>query len=255
LHHEIHEPLGAAQPQPKSSTTGCAFKRSLRCLYHRDLFRQYLFELKVLWKDFKAFACGITARVHQSALDLAQAAGRPYHYLRSSNISKEDWIRDLVTRDPVRQGLIAVLSCVEAGRTFKVYGNRQTQKLELRLESSRCLHLYFYIQYPRWGLVHLRLQTWYPFLIHIFLSGCVCEPEKLTQELSPVAVRQRLLVTHGTLDPLIPFAEVRGQVNTLKTARLRIEWREFVKAHTIIEPELEVIRAFVQAGFVAATPA
>jgi hypothetical protein len=31
--------------------------------------------------------------------------------------------------------------------------------------------LYFYVQHPRWGLVHLRLQTWYPFLIHICLNG------------------------------------------------------------------------------------
>ena len=86
---------------------------SLRCLYHRDLFRQYLYELKVLWKDFKAFACDLTARVHQSAVDLARAAGRPYCYLRSCNLSKEQWITDLLARGPVREGLIAVLGYVE----------------------------------------------------------------------------------------------------------------------------------------------
>jgi phospholipase/carboxylesterase len=106
------------------------------------------------------------------------------------------------------------------------------------------------------GLMSVEVGLRYPHRLAgvLCLSGCVCEPEKLTQELSPVAARQRLLVTHGTLDPLIPFAEVRAQVNTLKTAGLQIEWREFVKVHTIIEPEMEVIRGFVQAGFVAATP-
>ena len=107
------------------------------------------------------------------------------------------------------------------------------------------------------GLMSVEVGLRYPHRLAgvLCLSGCVCEPEKLTQELSPVAARQRLLVTHGTLDPLIPFAEVRAQVNTLKTAGLQIEWREFVKAHTIIEPELEVIRSFIQASFAAATPA
>jgi phospholipase/carboxylesterase len=82
------------------------------------------------------------------------------------------------------------------------------------------------------------------------LSGYVCEPEKLVQELSPLAWQQRLLITHGTLDPLIPFAEVREQVNVLKAAGLRIEWHEFVKQHTIAgEDELEVIRNFVCAGY------
>ena len=82
------------------------------------------------------------------------------------------------------------------------------------------------------------------------ISGYVCEPEKLVQELSPVALQQRLLITHGTLDPLIPFADVREQVNILKAAGLRIEWHEFVKPHTIAgEDELEVIRNFVRGGY------
>ena len=82
------------------------------------------------------------------------------------------------------------------------------------------------------------------------ISGYVCEPEKLVQELSPLALQQRLLITHGTLDPMVPFAEVREQVNILKAAGLRIEWHEFVKPHTIAgEDELEVIRSFVRAGY------
>jgi len=82
------------------------------------------------------------------------------------------------------------------------------------------------------------------------ISGYVCEPEKLLKELSPVAFQQRLLITHGTLDPLIPFAIVREQINDLKAAGLHIEWHEFVKAHTIAgELELEVIRNFIIADY------
>ena len=81
----------------------------------------------------------------------------------------------------------------------------------------------------------------------IGISGYVCEPDKLLKELSPVAMQQRVLMTHGTLDPLIPFAVVGEQVNLLKSAGLRIEWHEFVKAHTIAgEPELAVIRNFIR---------
>jgi phospholipase/carboxylesterase len=84
----------------------------------------------------------------------------------------------------------------------------------------------------------------------IGISGYVCEPEKLLKELSPVARQQRLLVTHGTLDPIVPFAVTREQINLLKAAGLRIEWHEFVKPHTIAgEMEMEVIRNFVRAGY------
>ena len=82
------------------------------------------------------------------------------------------------------------------------------------------------------------------------ISGYVCSPEKLVAELSPVALKQRILMTHGTLDPLIPFALVREQVKLLKGAGLHIEWHEFMKAHTIAgELELAIIRKFIQAGY------
>lgn len=84
----------------------------------------------------------------------------------------------------------------------------------------------------------------------IGVSGYVHEPATLLKELSPVAREQRMLFTHGTQDPLIPCAEVRPQVEGLKAAGLQIEWREFVKAHTIAgEEELSVIRNFVTSGF------
>src|SRR3989442_10122713 len=52
------------------------------------------------------------------------------------------------------------------------------------------------------------------------ISGYVCSPEQLIAELAPVAFKQRILLTHGTLDPLIPFSLVRGQVNLLQGAGL-----------------------------------
>ena len=37
------------------------------------------------------------------------------------------------------------------------------------------------------------------------ISGAVYEPEKLLKEMSPVAMQQRLLITHGIADTMIPF--------------------------------------------------
>ena len=79
------------------------------------------------------------------------------------------------------------------------------------------------------------------------ISGWVCEPEKLLQELSPVAFEQRLLITHGLFDPMVPFADTREQINMLKAAGLRVAWHEFPKPHTIAgELEMSVIRDFVR---------
>jgi phospholipase/carboxylesterase len=82
------------------------------------------------------------------------------------------------------------------------------------------------------------------------ISGWVFELEKTLKELSPVARQQRLLITHGTGDPVIPIERVRPQIPPLKAAGLNVEWREFAKVHTIQgEIELAVIREFVRAGY------
>ena len=84
----------------------------------------------------------------------------------------------------------------------------------------------------------------------VAISGWVHEPERLLQELSPVAREQRMLFTHGTQDPMVPCDKVREQVKALNAAGLNIEWREFAKAHTIAgRTELTVIRDFIAAGF------
>ena len=52
-------------------------------------------------------------------------------------------------------------------------------------------------------------------------------------------------MTHGRQDPLIPFADVKKQMEQLRAGGLQIDWHEFNKPHTIIEEEIAVIRRFV----------
>jgi len=81
------------------------------------------------------------------------------------------------------------------------------------------------------------------------LSGWVFEIENLLRDLTPVARTQRLLVTHGQFDPLLPFAEVKTQVAKLKASGLNLDWREFPKEHTIHgEEEISAIREFLRAA-------
>jgi hypothetical protein len=52
-----------------------------------------------------------------------------------------------------------------------VGGNPQTKMLEAQLGLGKCLHYYFYHFHPVFGFMHVRLQSWFPFLIHICLNG------------------------------------------------------------------------------------
>ena len=112
---------------------------------------------------------------------LAEAAGRPIVYLESSRERKETRVRDIARADGLTEGLIAVLKCVEPCRTFTVGGNRAAQKLVLQFKAGKCSQLYFDVLDPQLGLMHLRLQMWVPYSIHVCLNGRDWLANQLTQ--------------------------------------------------------------------------
>ena len=82
------------------------------------------------------------------------------------------------------------------------------------------------------------------------ISGWIFDLAQTVQQLAAPARQQRLLMTHGTGDPVIPIDKVRPQIPVLQSAGVNLTWREFPKAHTIHgEPELAVIREFIRAGY------
>jgi phospholipase/carboxylesterase len=97
-------------------------------------------------------------------------------------------------------------------------------------------------------LMTLEIACRYPHRLAglVGVSGYAHHPETLVQELDPTATSQRVLMTHGTSDTVIPIDKTRQHVALLKSADLQIDYREFAKDHTIAgEEELSVIREFV----------
>ena len=131
----------------------------------------YLEVKKVLWKDFKDFTTSWTNRIRAAAIATAKNLGRPYQYLGSTATRKEPLVRELVQKDGIEEGLITVLGCVEPCRTYFMRGNKETKKLELRMESGKCEHFYFYHVDPVFGFMHLRLQSWFPFQVQVCING------------------------------------------------------------------------------------
>ena len=144
----------------------------------------FLGTLGVLLKEFRSYAQEITHDIRRHAEKLAEDASRPYRYLASSRESKEELAREWAEREGIREGLIAVFRCVEPCWSYEVVRNREKKQLELRGGPAKCLHLYFYFLDRVLGLMHLRLQTWFPFTIHLCLNG----REWLTRQLDAAGI-------------------------------------------------------------------
>lgn len=147
------------------------FRGTLRQLYCPRVMEAYLSVCRILIKDFGQLVERTTQAVKEKAKALAALAGRPYLYVGSSQVSKEDLVRQVAQKDGIAEGLIAVLSAVEPCQSFRVVGNRQSKQIELKVETRKCVHLYFYYEHQRFGFMHLRLQTWFPFQVNLCLNG------------------------------------------------------------------------------------
>jgi hypothetical protein len=134
-------------------------------------FKHYLDLANILLKDFVEHALETTNRLRQGIEQSVAQQGREIHYLTSSKTDKDGEVRQFIAKHGVTSGLVGVWSCVELCRTVGLHGNHKTKRLEVRMEEKKCLHYYHYYLDQRFGLMHTRLSSWYPFTMQICMNG------------------------------------------------------------------------------------
>lgn len=147
------------------------FRGTIRWLSSLRGLGSYLGTHRILLKDFKPYATGLTEQIQSATEQLAQRLGRPMIYLPSSHERKETRAQEIAQADGVKEGLVAIFKCVEPCYTFSVGPNATTKRLELRYGPAKCSHLYFYVRDPQFGPVSIRLQMWLPFTVHVCMNG------------------------------------------------------------------------------------
>jgi hypothetical protein len=131
----------------------------------------FLSYLGILLKDFGAYVQSVTAQMKQAIVAATAAAARPMLFLKSSSVDKEQLAQEIAGRDRIDSGLIAVFYTLEVCNSFDIHRNRQRQTLDLVPARRKCLHYYHYLIHPLFGFLHVRLQSWFPFNIHICING------------------------------------------------------------------------------------
>ena len=143
----------------------------LRGISYRQGLQNYLWANRVLYKDFAQHSAQVSAQLEEASLRLAREKGREIRYLNSAKQSKEDVAREIAARDRIKSGLICVLRSVDPCMSFHVRRNVKTHRLELGYRPRKCMHLYHYQIHPIFGFMHARIQTWFPFRIHVCING------------------------------------------------------------------------------------
>ena len=197
---------------------------SLRHLYQPSFMFRYLCSAGVRLKDFAEFASGLTNRVCAASAAFAARCGRPLRYLESCLERKEDLARRLAQRDHIKEGLIGVFSILEPCLTYSVRHDAAAHELYLHLGQGRCLHHYFYFQHPEFGLMHLRLQTWFPFQVMVCLNGRLWLARQMDRAGLQYVQRDNCFV--WLADP--------ARAQKLANQQLRVDWCE--KLEPLLKP-------------------
>lgn len=192
------------------------FKGHILSFFQRSSRHHYLFQEKVLFKNFGTYAKRVSEVIKDNASNLAVKEGRPRVYLNSSRDSKEGIARKIMEEDKIQEGLICVLTCVEPCLAFDVRGNKENKKLEVVLRERKCLFIYFYYQHKEFGFMHVRLQTWFPFQIQIYING----REWLTKQLDDKGIGyQRYDNSIIQVDDVKRAQEIADQFITINFAK------------------------------------
>ena len=147
------------------------FRGNLRSISYGDGLARFLSYKGVRLMDFKTFAPQMSRGISKHAEQLAKRNGRPYRYLTSPKTDKEPIAREIAQRDGIEQGLLCVLACVEPCRTFSPRWSDARGDIVMVPETRQCKFLYFYFMDRDFGLMHVRLQSWFPFDIQVCING------------------------------------------------------------------------------------
>jgi hypothetical protein len=124
--------------------------------------------LRLRRKDFLPFMERQSDALVGHARQQAETAAAPYHYLQGRH-NKEQLIQDLLRQRRPADGLVAVLCCQETCRTVKLRHGHGRPRLVWAYRPQRVL--YYYFLDPDFGLLHVRLQTWFPFTCQVYVNG------------------------------------------------------------------------------------
>ena len=139
------------------------------CNYRQFLY--YLIQNNVQLKDFSSFAQEQTNSLCSHIEEYIKENNVELKYLSSGKISKDEIAREEFNKDINKVGLIAAFSVVEICNTMTVSPNHSTQKLEVTSRPTKCKHYYFYYNDEEFGWMFLKIQTWFPYNVQIYING------------------------------------------------------------------------------------
>jgi hypothetical protein len=132
---------------------------------------KYMYEKGIKIFDYPKFAEPFKESIRANAERLAQEQGVEIEFIRKSGIRKESIISEKIEKRGDHPGIVHIISVMEPCNTYKPWHDKTTGKTFLKPDTGKCLHYYFYFIDEQVGLGYVRVPTWCPFRLQVYING------------------------------------------------------------------------------------
>lgn len=140
--------------------------------FHIDKrFYYFLSREGYLLKEYQKYVLNQNEKLKKNVDKISEEAKCYREFIRSSEKAKGEIPRKIMLENPDKEGLLCIISAVEPCFAMTVRNNKETGRLERRWEYRKCMHYYFYFNDREFGLMYIKLQSWLPYTIKIWING------------------------------------------------------------------------------------
>ncbi len=118
----------------------------------------------------KGFANELRLEIRDHVKELATREGITIEHVNTYD-RKESLIARVLEKRGEHAGIVHIISAMERCSCFKVGKNYKTGFLQLQWDVGKCLHYYVYFIDEEFGLCYLRIPTWAPCRLQVYLNG------------------------------------------------------------------------------------
>ena len=131
----------------------------------------YMYQKEVKIFDYPKFAEPFKEVIRANAERISKEYGVEIEFIRKSGVWKESIISEKIEKRGNHPGIVHIISAMETCNTYKPWHDKTTGKTFLKPDQSKCLHYYFYFIDEQVGLGYVRVPTWCPFRLQVYING------------------------------------------------------------------------------------
>lgn len=132
---------------------------------------RYMYDNGIKIFDYPKFAEPFKEAIRANAERIAKEHGIEIEFIRKAGVRKESIISEKIEKRGNHPGIVHIISAMESCSTYKPWHDKITGKTFLKPDTSKCLHYYFYFIDEQVGLGYVRVPTWAPFRLQVYING------------------------------------------------------------------------------------